>query len=450
MTFDRWRADGQEVAVIGLGASGQSAARLLRRHGVGVYASDCARSDDLVASGESLQREGVAVDLGRHDLERIARAAAVVVSPGVPPSSEAVECARRAGVEVLAEVDVAAQALCDTTRWVGITGTNGKTTTTTLVASLLTACGLRAEAVGNIGRPVSEIALEPSPPTWLAVELSSFQLHDAPHLDLAIGVMTNLSPDHLDRYPSLEAYYADKALFFRNAGPASHWITNGDDPAVERLARGVAGRRERWSLTAPAQGWYRRADRMLMLGDRPVLERGEFALLGDHNVSNALAAMLVAAALGGAVEAIAGGLRRAAPLPHRLEAVREVDGVLWINDSKATNLGSTTVGVAAMDRPFILLLGGRHKGEPYTALASLLDRCRGVVAYGEARAIIERDLAGAVPVVGADSFEEVLDRAARLARPGDAVLLSPACSSYDMFRNYQERGARFRTAVEAM
>jgi len=447
--FDRWRTGDTEVAVLGLGASGTSAARLLRRHGVRVYASDSARTDDVAAAAAALRREGVEVDLGRHDVARITRAAAVIVSPGVPPDAPAVEHARAAGIELLAEVDLAAQALRGT-RWVGITGTNGKTTTTTLTALLLTACGLRAEAVGNIGRPVSEVAFEEPAPEWLAVELSSFQLHDAPHLDLAIGVVTNLSPDHLDRYPSLDAYYADKALLFRNAGPESCWIMNGDDGAVARLARGVPGIHQRWSLDGPADAWYRRSDRMLMLGDQPVLERGDFILLGDHNVSNALAAMLVAAEAGGSPEAIAEGLRRAGPLPHRLEVVREVNGVLWINDSKATNLGSTSVAAAAVDRPFVLLLGGRHKGEPYSRLLPLLQRCRAVVAYGESRPIVEQDLASAIPVVGADSFEDVLAQAARLARPGDAVLLSPACSSYDMFKNYQERGARFRAAVEAM
>ncbi|NNG14917.1 MAG: UDP-N-acetylmuramoyl-L-alanine--D-glutamate ligase, partial [Gemmatimonadales bacterium] len=385
------------------------------------------------------------------DLDRIAKAMVVVVSPGVPPTAPAVQRAREARVEVIAEVDLAALAL-RSARWVGITGTNGKTPTTALTAALLAACGHRAEAVGNIGRPVSDVALEDPPPDWLVVELSSFQLHDAPHLDLAVGVMTNLSPDHLDRYPSLEAYYRDKALLFRNAGPECRWITNGDDAEVQRLADGVPGVHQRWSLFDPADAWYNRRERegLLMLGQQPVVSRSEFALLGDHNVSNALAAMLVAAHAGATPAGLAEGLRRFAPLPHRLEPVREIRGVVWINDSKATNLASTSVAVEALDRPFVLLLGGRHKGEPYTRLAPLLGHCRGVVAYGESRPIIEADLAGTVTVLGASSFDEVLDQASRLASPGDAVLLSPACSSFDMFANYEERGSRFRAAVEAL
>jgi UDP-N-acetylmuramoylalanine--D-glutamate ligase len=188
-----------------------------------------------------------------------------------------------------------------------------------------------------------------------------------------------------------------------------------------------------------------------MLGDAAILPRAELPLLGDHNVANALAAVLVAAGAGCSTERIAEGLRSFRAIPHRVEPVREVDGVLWINDSKSTNITSTEVAVAALDRRFVLLLGGRHKGEPYTRLAERLrDRCRAVVAYGEAGPLIVKDLGPSLNVVPAGTFAEVLTTARELARSGDAVLLSPACSSYDMFRNYEERGERFRAAVEAL
>jgi UDP-N-acetylmuramoylalanine--D-glutamate ligase len=188
-----------------------------------------------------------------------------------------------------------------------------------------------------------------------------------------------------------------------------------------------------------------------MLGATPLLSRDDLPLLGDHNVANALTAALAATAVGCPVEAIAVGLRTFKAIPHRVEPVREVDGVLWINDSKSTNVTSTEVAVAALDRPFVLLLGGRHKGEPYTRLVAPLDgRCRAVVAYGESGPIVMQDLGRSLEVVPAGSFDEVIDTARRLARPGDAVLLSPACSSYDMFKNYEERGERFRKAVEAL
>ncbi len=188
----------------------------------------------------------------------------------------------------------------------------------------------------------------------------------------------------------------------------------------------------------------------MRLGGEALIKRDELHLLGDHNVANALAAVLAVHEAGVPVPLLGEGLRSFRPLPHRLEPVREVGGVLWINDSKATNIAATTVAVIAMQRPFVLLLGGRHKGEPYTSLAPLLkERCRLVIAYGEAGPLVEQDLTGIVPLERGTTFEDVVARARRAAKPGDAVLLSPACSSYDMFKNYEERGATFRRLVEA-
>jgi UDP-N-acetylmuramoylalanine--D-glutamate ligase len=290
------------------------------------------------------------------------------------------------------------------------------------------------------------------PYQWLAVEVSSFQLHDSPHFAPDVGVLTNLAPDHLDRYPSVEAYYADKQLLFRNARPTDVWVLNGDDAAVLELARGAPGRRALFSLARAADASYDGSTRQLRLGGDVLLPRAELGLLGDHNVANALAAALAVREAGVAPARIADGLRSFHALPHRLEPVREVGGVKWINDSKATNIASTVVAIEAMDRPFVLLLGGRHKGEPYTRLAPLLKpRCRLVIAYGESGDLIERDLGGGqVPLERGTTFEDVMARARRAARPGDAVLLSPACSSYDMFKNYEERGATFRRIVEQM
>jgi UDP-N-acetylmuramoylalanine--D-glutamate ligase len=449
--FDRWLASGREVAVVGLGKSGVSASRLLREFGLPVYASDTGAGPQFDSWAGALRDIGAQVELGGHDLERIRRSAAAVVAPGVPPEAAPLEAARQAGLEILAEVDVGFVALRGT-RCAGITGTNGKTTTTSLVAHLLNAGGIRAETAGNIGRPLSDVARAAERPAWLALELSSFQLHDAPHLDPAIGALTNLSSNHLDRYHSLEEYYGDKALLFRNASAGSVWVSNADDAAVGAMVQGVAGSHLRFSTIDRADGWYDRGSGRLMLGDRPLLDRSALPLLGDHNVANALAAALVATQAGATPARVAEGLRTFRAIPHRVEPIREVDGVLWINDSKSTNITSTEVAVAALDRPFVLLLGGRHKGEPYTRLAGVLHRrgCRAVVAYGEAGPLVSQDLAGSLKVVPAGSFAEVLATARGLAHPGDAVLLSPACSSFDMFRNYEERGARFRAAVEAM
>jgi UDP-N-acetylmuramoylalanine--D-glutamate ligase len=448
--FDRWRAAGREVAVLGLARSGEAAALLLRDRGIPVYVSDAAGGPEVEVRAAALRGAGAAVETGGHDLARIARAAAVVVSPGVPPDAPPVRAALDAGVEVVAEVDVGWAALPGR-RIAGVTGTNGKTTTTALVAHLLEAAGIGAAAVGNIGRALAEYARAPGAERWLALELSSFQLHDTHYLRLDLGLLTNLAPDHLDRYPALEAYYADKARLFGLGTADAIWVTNLDDPAVQAMAAGAAGAHRRFSTLVRADAWYDRSTNVLVLDGRPVLPRGELPLLGDHNVANALAALLAASAAGADPQALAEGLRGFRPMKHRLEPVREVGGVLWINDSKATNVASTEVALRGMTRPFVLLLGGRHKGEPYTRLAEAAGgRCRAVVAYGEAGDLVEADLGGLLHVVRAGTFAEVVATARRLARPGDAVLLSPACSSYDQFRNYEERGATFRAAVEAM
>jgi UDP-N-acetylmuramoylalanine--D-glutamate ligase len=437
-----------ETAIIGLGRSGIAATRLLRSRNVAVYASDAGTADAVRRAADELVALGATVDVGTHDLGRIERASEVILSPGVPPDAAPLVAARRAGVPVRAEIDLGLEALA-ATPYIGVTGTNGKSTVTALAGHLLRAAGRNALAVGNIGTPLTSVALASPRPDWLAVEFSSFQLHDTPRVNPRAGVLTNLAPDHLDRYASIEEYYADKRRLFINAHPESVWVSNADDPESVTMVAGIAGRHLTFSSRARAEGWYDRARDRLMLGASPLLDRRELRLLGDHNVENALAAALAVQSTGVAIDALADGLRTFTALTHRLEPVAAVDGVLWINDSKATNVSSTEKAVAAIDRPFVLLLGGRHKGEPYSRLLPLLEgRCTAVVAYGEAKPIVVRDLAGGVRVVEAGDFEHVLETARSLAQPGDAVLLSPACSSYDMFNNYEERGATFRTWVE--
>jgi UDP-N-acetylmuramoylalanine--D-glutamate ligase len=444
-----WRRGAGAVAVIGLGKSGVAATQLLAREGMRVYASDASDhpyAGDAVAALTRLP--GVEVEVGRHDLAKIRQAVGVVVSPGVPPDAPPLAAARHAGVEIVSELDFGFRGLAAAgkgTRCIAITGTNGKTTTTALIAHLLSAAGLRSTTAGNIGRPMTDLVLANEQFQWLSVEVSSFQLHDSPNFAPEIGVLTNLAPDHLDRYPSADAYYADKRLLFRNATDESVWVLNADDALVLKLAHGCAGRQVLFSLTRQADAWYERSSRTLYLDSDPLLERDELHLLGDHNIANALAGALAVHETGVPLPLIAAGLRSFRPLPHRLEPVGEYGGVLWINDSKATNIAATTVAVVAMERPYVLLLGGRHKGEPYTSLAPLLAKhCRLVIAYGEAGPLVEQDLTGKVPLELGTTFEDVVARARRAARPGDAVLLSPACSSYDMFKNYEERGATFR------
>ncbi len=436
----------REVAVVGLGRTGIAAGLWLADHGVRVYASDAADRPEVAAAAEMLRGKSAAVDVGFHDLARIRSCAAVVISPGVPPAAAPLAAARDAGVPVVAELDLAARALAGVPLVV-VTGTNGKTTTTALIAHLLRSSGIEAEAAGNIGRPLIALADRASSLQWVVVEASSFQLHDSAKLAPAIGVVTNLAPDHLDRYDSVESYYADKQLLFRNATDQSVWILNGDDVGVEALAAGVPGERRTWSTHARTDAWWDRSKGALMLGDRVVMDRSNVPLLGDHNVENVLAAVLVAAVAGVEPSQVAAAIPSFEALPHRLEPVREVDGALWINDSKGTNVASTRVALAAMDRPFVLIAGGLDKGEGLDPLVPLLTRCRRLVAYGEAGEKVQRALGESVETEVVETLEAAVRSARRVAQAGDAVLLSPACASFDQFRDFEERGDVFKQLV---
>ena len=445
-----------EWAVIGLGRSGEAVTRLLRRAGLAVYASDRGTDPATVVVADALRHEGADVQVGAHDLSRIARAAGCVVSPGVPPTAPPIRAALEAGVPVVSEVEIGLR-LNPGLRYIATTGTNGKTTVTALVGHLLRALGHQAMDVGNIGTPVAELALLSEPPAWAALEISSFQLHDTPGILPEVGVLTTLSPDHLDRYESVAAYYADKRRLYANASAASRWVATADNADVTALVDGVPGEWWRFSvLRDDVEGWYDRARERLIVRGVPFMPRHEIPLVGDHNVANVLAAVLAVVmadpshATPEALATLASAVRTFRAPPHRLELVLERDGVQWINDSKATNVSSTTVALAGMTRPTVLLLGGRHKGEPYTALLPDIRRTvRAVLAYGEAAPHILTDLQGplrdAVPVedLAHATFADVMARARALAQPGDAVLLSPACSSYDMFTNYEARGRLF-------
>jgi UDP-N-acetylmuramoylalanine--D-glutamate ligase len=446
-----------EVAVLGLGKSGTAATKLLLADGRKVYVSDSGTSPSVEDAARQLRDIGASVDTGGHDLARIKRAEKVVASPGIDPQAPPMAAAREANRPIVSEIEIALGYLTDT-RIIAVTGTNGKTTTTALIGHILRGVGEDTVDAGNIGAPLSDFARHDQRPSWIALEMSSFQLHDTPSLKPTVGVLTNLSPDHLDRYATEDDYYADKALLFKNADSNSRWVINADDARASAMTDKVAGNKFRFSVLDDADAWLNDADGTLQLFGRKLMERDELNLLGNHNVANALAASLAVAAADARFrtdasrEAIADALRSFSSLKHRLEVVAEVDGVQWINDSKATNVSSTLVAIEGMRRPTILLLGGKHKGEPYTGLADAIRKnVRKIIAYGEAGPIVEQDLAGVAPLerLGSD-FGEVIQHARESAAPGDAILLSPACSSFDMFRNYEDRGAQFRQlATEA-
>ena len=448
MIPEEWRRG--EIAVLGLGRTGLALAKFLSSKGYRVYASDRDGSAAQRLAAESMDSPNISFDFGSHDLARIAQSALVVPSPGLPPSAEPLEAARDAACTILAELDLALLFL-EGVPAVVVSGTNGKSTTTALIAHLLNESGVVAVAAGNIGNPLIEVASRESRPDWLVVEASSYQLHYSPHLTPNVGVLTNVSPEHLAWHGTVEAYYADKSRLFQNASSASVWVLNDDDPTVAALAAGSPGERRMWSIDHEADACFDSDADQLLLNGTPLLARASFPLLGDHNVSNALAAALAASAAGADRVAVARGLESFRSLRHRMEPIREVAGVLWVNDSKATNISSTKVAVRAMVRPFVLILGGQGKGEAYSEIASVLSPgCHDLVAYGEEGERIKNELGDTVPIHVEVSFEAAVARAGALGVAGDVVLLSPACASFDQFSDFEERGDVFRQMVEAL
>lgn len=438
------------VGILGLARSGRSAARLALARGHDVFASDAGSGDDVMQAAAEVRGMGATVETGGHNAVELASCDMIVLSPGIPPTVAILRDPGVARVQRVSELEFAFRELGAPV--IAVTGTNGKSTTTALTTHLLVQSGFNAVSAGNIGKALSDVALAEEQPDWVVVEASSFQLADIDTFAPRIGVLTNLSPDHLDRYPSVEAYYADKARMFENATATSIWVLNAEDAAAMMMPGEADGRRRVFRVSTPLAdaeegGWIDEAgDLRLRLdgADTRLLNRSELRMLGEHNRANALAAAVAARSAGATPSAIAEGLRTFGGLEHRLEVVADAGGILWVNDSKATNVTSTGVALRSLERPVVLLLGGRHKGEPYTALAGA-GRIRRVIAYGEAAPHIMRDLDGQVPVEHvAGGFEDVVARAAAVAQHGDAVLLSPACASFDMFRDYEDRGRTFR------
>ena len=445
--------EGRTISILGLGASGKAAAKLALDKGGNVYVSDLRTEPSVTVGATELRALGARVELGGHDLERLARADTVVVSPGIPPHAPVLEALRARGRGWISEPEFAFRFL--QASLIAVTGTNGKTTTAALVAHLLREAGVEVGLGGNIGSafgpPASGLALLEPVPDWFVVELSSFQLADIVDFSPAIGVMTNLAPDHLDRYPHLAAYYADKGRLFENATPGSSWVLNADVPEIDELAGDAPGRRFRFSMVgAPGtQAFVRDGTLTLSLGeeegDVSILPQQDLPTLGSHNVANALAASLTATLAGVPVSSLADGLRGFRPLPHRLEPVGDLEGVRWVNDSKATNVAATCGALRSLPGPLVLLLGGKDKGEALGSLrAAMHPGVRSVVLFGEARERLASALQGAVSIQSVDgSFEDAVNTGQELAQRGDILLLSPACSSFDMFENYEARGLRF-------
>jgi UDP-N-acetylmuramoylalanine--D-glutamate ligase len=449
-----WRAAlaGQPVTVVGLARSGVAACRLLRALGARVTGTDARAAAALPGPARALAAEGVRLVLGGHPPEAFEAARLVIVSPGVPADHPALASCRERGLPVLGEVELAYRTM--TAEFIAITGTNGKTTTTALAGALLSESGRPVLVGGNIGRPLASEALTFPEDGWVVAEVSSFQLETTDAFRPHVATVLNVTPDHLDRHGSLVAYAEAKARIFRAQGQGDWAVLNADDPGATALASRVKARLLWFSRRQPVpQGaWVRDGWVTLRLGgDQPVCPVSEIFLRGAHNLENVLAATASVGALGVSPSRLRAAIRAFRAVPHRLEWVRERGGVAFYNDSKGTNVDATLKALAAFDEPIVLIAGGRDKGQRFDALAdAAAGRVKAAVVIGEGRATLGPALRAVTRVEEAESMGEAVRRAAALAAPGDVVLLSPACASFDLFRDYEHRGAVFAEEVRAL
>ncbi len=452
---DRAKAQwqGQRVLVVGLGSSGAAAARLLHRCGADVTVTDNKPASALTAVLEGLPGD-IKRELGGHVRETFTKVDVIVLSPGVPPLPELAD-ARAAEVAIIGEIELGARFV--TAPILAITGTNGKSTTTTLAGEIMAATGRPTFVGGNLGQPFVEAAFTPAAAAGgvVVVEVSSYQLETIVTFAPRVAVLLNISPDHLDRYDGMDGYAAAKARIFENQRAADFAIINADDPRVATIGRKLHNvvvplSTSRSLARQPAGGWVEGSELCLRLpgGELERYPADLPGLYGRHNRENALAAALATRLCGASIETVAAGLRAFSPLPHRMTLVAERDGVAFFDDSKGTNVGAVVAALSGFPRKVVLIAGGRDKGGSYEPLAAVLGEVgRAAVLIGEAADRIAVALQGVVPTRRAPSMDEAVAEAAQLAREGDAVVLSPACSSFDMFKNYEHRGDAFAAAV---
>ncbi len=443
------------AGVLGLGRSGRAVARLLAKKGFRVLGSD---SRPRAALKPEMARMPARVkwEWGGHS-DRLLQCAFVVKSPGLKPDLPILRRLAQKGIPVYSELE-AALAFSKAKGVVAVTGTNGKSTTAALTHAIFRAGlprGRRTLLAGNIGVPVSEVAPSAKPADALILEVSSYQLEDSAHFEPRAAAILNLTADHLDHHGSMEAYVAAKAKVFREQGPGDSCVFNADDPAVYKLSRECPSRRLYFGRKAPhVHAWEEGGKlRFRLPGWRNEAALTPPRLPGRHNLENAMAAGLLAFARGLKSAAVQKGFRGFKGVAHRLQDCGAVRGVRCVDDSKATNVDSTVVALRAFEtqgKRLLLILGGLHKGSPYAPLKPGIEKSvKGILTIGSAARRIEEDLSGLVPIFPCGTLETAVDAALRVAAKGDVLLLSPACASFDQFKDFEDRGNRFQALVSA-
>jgi len=444
---------GARVAVIGLARSGMAAIELLVRHGARPLAVDEKPLEQL--PGVAGQLESLGVSFVRQSPDCWQGNDLVVISPGVPCDSEAVRNACQAGIAVIGELELASYFLRG--RTIAISGSNGKTTTTALAHHVLTSSGIDAQVGGNIGTAACSLVASSAPGRWNVLEVSSFQLETVSNFRADIAVCLNLTPDHLDRHHTMEAYESAKARLFQTQQRHQFAVLNADDPACVRYASATCGAPVWFSMTRPVTPGLWLSAGQILFDDRPVIGAGEVPLRGRHNLENVMAATAATHIAGAGLDEIAAAIRSFRGVEHRLEYVATIGGVDWFNDSKATNVDATLKAIDAFSGNLWIILGGKDKGGDYRPLGpALRGKARAALLVGAAAPRIEEDLHTAFqgrvpfPMVTCGSIDLAVARAAGGAKPGDTVLLAPACASFDQFQDYMHRGCVFKQLVTAL
>ncbi len=438
------------VLVVGLARSGRAAVDLLLASGSAVVATDLKSTDELRALAAVWSRRGARVVLGENPPGLIEGVDLVVLSPGVPHDTPLAVGARSRGIRVIGELELAYAV--STGVWIAVTGTNGKTTTTALTGELVKTTGRPVLVGGNIGVALADRAKDVPENGIIVAEVSSFQLDTIADFRPRVAVLLNVTEDHLDRYPSLSAYAESKRRVFMNQEESDFAVLNLDDPTVAAAADTLRARVIPVSTERVAEGGVFVRDGVIVSQvagrDDRVIPAAELGIPGPHNLSNALAATAAAAAVGVSPDDTARVLRTFQPLEHRLERVADIGGVTYVNDSKATNVDSVSFALRSYDRPIVLIAGGKDKGSDFSVLRDLVAaRVKRLVLIGDAASKLEAALGHAAPTHRSGSLREAVRAAADAASPGDVVLLSPACASFDMFRDYEDRGRQFKAEV---
>jgi len=434
----------QNIAVLGAGLSGSAAALLLRSEGAQVTVLDSAEEKNLLKSTiDNLRAQDVRVICGAAAEEDSSTYQMAVLSPGIDPTSRLVRNFSSRGIDIVGELELGWR-FCEIPV-IAVTGTNGKTTTTELLAQMLNACGQRTIACGNIGKPLSEVAREKQPYDVLTVEVSSFQLEAIRTFHPSISLWLNFAPDHLDRYRSVAEYRAAKLRIFENQ-------TNADVAVVNAIEKIPNFRPRTITFSAYTNGGdFRVSEGAILYRNESVLRLADTKLRGLHNIENLMATLAVGMARGLSFQKMVPPLCAYEPRPHRCEFVREVNGVAYVNDSKATNLDAMDKALRAQSKPVVLIAGGKDKGFTFDSLRSLVqEKVRATILIGEMAESIRRSWTGAVESEIASSLADAVERARASAKPGELVLFSPGTSSFDMFKSYVDRGDQFRALVRAL